>query len=222
MTMQINDQKVDMFGHMSNPVEPKINMRVIAPDLNLDRLLPLDNTAKPSSTPPKGNEDRGVKKPATENKAAKAELPPVARKLTADLRMQADRGQYKGLQFENLKLNLTYKRGVVESYDVNVGIDKGHIATKGSSDLRELDHIRFLVDPNISALPLEAVMPALGIKHLPLNGPVTIKGQLRGRTGSTGEILGSLNGKLNAPLGPGNLNRIGKAGDFMKKKGDEK
>jgi uncharacterized protein YhdP len=121
------------------------------------------------------------------------------------------------MQFEKLNLNLLYKRGVIESYDVNLDIDKGHIATKGSADLRDLDHIRFAVYPNISALPLEKVTPAFGIDNFPLNGPLTLKGQLRGRTGSTREILGGLNGKLDASLGAGNLNKVGMAGGFIAK-----
>jgi uncharacterized protein YhdP len=52
---------------------------------------------------------------------------------------------------------------------------------------------------------------------LPLNGPLTLTGQLQGITGNTQEILGSLHGKLDASLGPGNLNKVGKAGDFIAK-----
>jgi uncharacterized protein YhdP len=217
MTMQVNDQKVALSGQISNPVEPKVKMLVTTPDLNLDRLLPPDKAAKPSSTPSKGKEDQSAKKSATDKKTGKAELPPMARKLTADLQVKAGRGQYKGLQFEKLNLNLLYKRGVIESYDVNLDIDKGHIATKGSADLRDLDHIRFALNPNISALPLEKVTPAFGIDNFPLNGPLTLKGQLRGRTGSTREILGSLNGEVGATLGPGNLHKVGKAGEFIAK-----
>jgi hypothetical protein len=217
MTMQVNDQKVALSGQMSNPVEPKIKLLVTSPDLNLDRLLPPDKAAKPSSTPSTGKEDQSAKKPATDTKAGKAELPPMARKLTADIQLHADRGQYKGVQFKKLKLDLLYKRGVIESYDVIFGVDEGHIAAKGSADLRDLTRIGFTVDPDISALPLETVTSALGIDNLPLNGPLTLKGQLRGRTGNTREILGSLNGTLDASLGPGNLSNVGKAGEFFAK-----
>lgn len=217
MTLHVNDQKLTVSGQVSNPVEPKVKMLVTTPDLNLDRLLPPDKAAKPSSTPSKGEEDQSAKKSATDKKTGKAELPPMARKLTADLQVKAGRGQYKGMQFEKLNLNLLYKRGVIESYDVNLDIDKGHIATKGSADLRDLDHIRFALNPNISALPLEKVTPAFGIDNFPLNGPLTLKGQLRGRTGSTREILGSLNGEVGATLGPGNLHKVGTAGTFIAK-----
>jgi uncharacterized protein YhdP len=217
MTMQVNDQQVALSGHISNPVRPKAQLLIRSSDLNLDRLLPQDKAGKPSLTPSKGKEDQSAKKPATDKNAGKAELPPLARKLTTDLQVQAVRGQYKGLQFEKLKLDLLYKQGVIESYDINFDLDKGHIATKGSADLRDLYHIRFTVDPNISALPLETITPALGIDNLPLNGPLTLKGQLRGRTGSSKELLTSLDGDLNVEIGPGVLKKVGKVGDLFAK-----
>jgi uncharacterized protein YhdP len=106
---------------------------------------------------------------------------------------------------------------VIESYDLNFGIDDSQIDTKGSADLRDLDHITFTVDPDINALPLEKVAPILGINTLPLNGPMSLKGQLHGRTGGSKEMLASLDGHLNAEIGPGRLNKIGKAGDLFGK-----
>jgi uncharacterized protein YhdP len=157
------------------------------------------------------------KKPVPEEKVGRAELPSLARKLIADLQVKADRGQYTGFQFQNLKLNLLYESGVIKNYDINFEIDDGHIATKGSADLRNLDHIPFAVDPDINALSLEKVAPLLGIDKLPLNGPMSLKGRLRGHTGSSKELLASLDGDLNAEIGPGILNKIGKVGDFFTK-----
>ena len=206
-----NDQLLAATGRIANPVEPNIQLTVTSSDLNIGRLLPTAKAKKRESEPLQ-NERSEIKK-----KSKKAELAPFARKLVADLQLQADRGQYKGLQFEKLNLKLLYKRGVIESYDVNFGIDKGHIATKGSADLRELDRIRFTVDPHINALPLERIAQVFGIDKLPLNGPLTLRGQLRGRTGSTRELLASLDGNLNAKIGPGNLSRVGKVGDLFAK-----
>ena len=157
------------------------------------------------------------KKPVPEEKIGKTELPPLARKLTADLQVKADHGQYAGFQFQNLKLNLFYERGVIKNYDINFEIDDGHIATKGSADLRNLDHIPFTVDPDINALPLEKVAPLIGIDKLPLNGPMSLKCRMQGHTGSSKELLASLDGNLNAEIGPGILSKIGKAGDLFAK-----
>ena len=217
MTMQVNDQQVALSGHISNPVRPKAQLFIRSSDLNLDRLLPQDKASKPSSKPSNDKGGRMEKKPVPEEKVGRAELPPLARKLTADLQVKADRGQYAGFQFQNLKLNLLYERGVIKNYDINFEIDDGHIATKGSADLRNLDHIPFTVDPDINALPLEKVAPLIGIDKLPLNGPMSLKGRMRGHTGSSKELLASLDGNLNAEIGPGILSKIGKVGDLFVK-----
>ncbi|NQT69047.1 MAG: AsmA-like C-terminal domain-containing protein [Desulfobacteraceae bacterium] len=217
MTMLVNDQQIALSGHISNPVKPKAQLLISSSDLNLDRLLLQDKAGKPSSKPSKAEEGRMEKKPVPQEKIGETELPPLARKLTADLQVQADRGQYTGFKFQNLKLNLFYELGVIKNYDINFETDGGNITTKGSADLRNLDHIPFEVDPDINALPLEKVAPLLGIDNLPLNGPMSLKGRLRGRTGSSKELLAGLDGDLNAQIGPGSLNKIGKAGEFFAK-----
>jgi len=73
-----------------------------------------------------------------------------------------------------------------------------------------LDHIPFKMDPDISALPLEKIASLSGIDKLPLSGPMSLKGRLRGHTVSSKELLASLDGDLNAEIGPGALNKIGK------------
>jgi uncharacterized protein YhdP len=217
MTMLVNDQQVTLSGHISNPVKPKVQLLIRSSDLNLDRLLPQDKASKPSSKPSKTKEGRMEKKPVPQEKNGKTELPPLARELTADLQVQADRGQYTGFQFQNLKLNLLYELGVIKSYDINIDTDDGNITAKGSADLRNLDHIPFSVNPDINALPLEKVAPLIGIDKLPLNGPMSLKGRMRGHTGSSKELLASLDGNLNAEIGPGILSKIGKAGDLFAK-----
>jgi hypothetical protein len=217
MTMQVNNQKVAFSGQISNPVAPNVHLRMTSPNLNLDRLLPQNKAAKPSSKLTKDKGGRIQKKTVPQEKVSKAELPPLVRKMTADLQVKADQGRYKGLQFKKLKMNLLYKRGVIESYDLNLGIDDGYIETKGSADLRDLDRITFAVDSDIKALQLGTVAPLFGIDKFPLSGPMSLKGQLQGRTGNTKELLVSLDGNLETEMGPGKLKQIGKAGEITAK-----
>lgn len=116
-----------------------------------------------------------------------------------------------------LNLKLLYKRGVIKKYNFNFAIDDGRIATKGSADLRDLDRIKFVVNPDIKALQLNTVAPLFGFEKSPISGPLTLSGRLRGHTGSTKTLLKSLAGKLNADLGPGRLNKIGPLGETFAK-----
>jgi uncharacterized protein YhdP len=156
-------------------------------------------------------------KPVTTGKGGKAGLPPLARTLTADVQLRADRGQYKGIPLDQLKLDLRYRQGVVEGFDLNTGIDKGHFATKGSADLRDPERISFTLEPDISALSLAAITPVLGVDRLPLSGPLTLTGRLRGSLGDSVAVLHSLDGNLDASLGPGTLTDVGKLGSLIAK-----
>ena len=212
MQMRVNDQILSIAGDIDNPVAPNVHLYVTSPNLNLDRLIPADQAKKGASQTSPKKESRTKKKP---EKASKTELPPMARNLTAKLQINATQGQYKGLEFQKLKLNAIYERGVIKSYDISFLVDESPIATKGSANLRDLEHVTFAVDPDIQGLPLDKVAPLLGMDKLPVDGPFSLTGRLKGRTGSSKDLLSSLDGSLNAEIGPGRLMKIGRMGDLF-------
>jgi uncharacterized protein YhdP len=103
----------------------------------------------------------------------------------------------------------------MKHYDLNLDTEGGRIAIKGSADLRDPKQITFTVAPNITSLPVERVATALGISEVSVSGPISLKGQLQGKTGSSEEILPSLQGKLDAQIGPGTIAQIGRGGAWM-------
>jgi uncharacterized protein YhdP len=211
LQIQVNDLALAATGRITNPVEPDIFLTADVPNLDIDRLLPPAKSEKRSSkVPPK--EDTRVAE-----KTKKAELPPIARKGTAHLRFNVKQGRYNGMKFQNLKLDAVYERGVIKQYNLNFGVDDGRIVTNGSADLRDPERVEFVLRPKVTSLRLETVAPVLGIEQLPISGPISLTGQLRGRTGTTRDLLVSLDGNLETEMGPGNLTKIGKAGDIMAK-----
>jgi len=217
MTMQVNDQQVSLSGKLSNPVEPNVQLLVTSPNLNLDRIFPPEKKDKPASKPAKGDGVKKKKAPPPKEKVGKTELPPMARKLTADIQVKADQGRYRNLQFQKLNLKALYKQGVLESYDLNFGSENGQIGTTGSADLRDLNRIAFAVEPDIQALDLERLASVYNLEKLSITGPLSVKGQLQGYTGNIKELLGSLDGHLNIKLGPGHLKKVGKLGTLFGK-----
>jgi uncharacterized protein YhdP len=209
LQIQVNDLALAATGRITNPVEPDIFLAAELPNLDIDKLLPPAKSEKRlSKVPPK--EDTRVAE-----KTKKAELPPIARKGRAHLQFKARQGRYKGMKFQNLKLDAVYEHGVVKQYNLNLSIDDGRIVTNGSADLRDPERVEFVLSPKVTSLRPETVAPVLGIKQLPISGPISLTGQLRGRTGTTRDLLASLNGALKIEMGPGSLNKIGKIGDMM-------
>jgi uncharacterized protein YhdP len=183
---------------------------VTSPDLNLDRLLP------------PGRQESGEKPPREEagharEKAAKADRPPVAVKTTAHVQLDAEKGQYRGMRFQTLELNATYYRGLIRQGDLSFGMDGGQVAMTGSGDIREPEHVTFTVNPKVTSMKLESLAALLGVAEVSVSGPISLNGRLQGRTGRSEELLASLDGNLNARIGPGKLARIGTGGDFLAK-----
>jgi uncharacterized protein YhdP len=228
MSMIVNDQQVSLSGKFSNPIEPKVQLLVTSPNLDLGRLVPAEKADKPTSKPAKAKESK--KQPAPTKKVGKTELPPIVRKMTADLQVKVDQGRYRRLQFQKLNLTVHYARGVVENYDfIFFGPQNSQIKTTGSVDLRDLDRIAFVENHDISGLDMESLASIYGIEKLPITGPLSLKGQVKGRTGSTEDVLlkgssgstkqllGSLDGHLKMEIGPGHLKEGGKLGHVFGK-----
>jgi uncharacterized protein YhdP len=225
MTLQANDQKMSLSGQVTNFGSPTARLQAKSPHLNVDRLLvpakSKGTESKPSSKPPA--EKAGTPKPGepakseepAKKKAGKSELPPLLRKLTAQLQAEAARGQYRGQEFQNLTFRADYDRGLLKSHDFHVLIGGGSIQTKGSADLRNPERIPFTVEPDISAVRLQSIASLLDTDKMSVQAPLTMTGRLQGRTGSKKDLLASLRGNLEAEAGPGRIPDIGPVGNTL-------
>jgi uncharacterized protein involved in outer membrane biogenesis len=211
MQMLVNDQALAVAGQWAHPLDPKIRLVVTSPELNLDRLLPEQDPAKNAS------ESSRKQETGSEKQTRKTELPPIARKMTAQLQVKADQGQYRGLRFQNLKFDALYDHGLIKPYDLDFGSEGGHLAAKGSVDLRDPQHAAFAVSPNIRSVKLETLASALGVHDFSVSGPISLSGQLQGKKGSSKDFLASLHGNLEIQIGPGKLARIGRGGEMLAK-----
>jgi len=220
INLKVNDQKMTGSGRVTNFQEPTAQLQVKSPDLNLDRLLPPRAPDQASSKPRAKSPGKQESKPKaertpSEKKAKKAELHPLLRKLTAALQVDANRGTYRGQEFQAVKLKALYERGVLKSHDFEILIGGGRIQSRGSADLRSLEQIPFALQPTIEAVPVESLAVLLGTDKPSVNGPLTLTGELQGATGSTLDLLRSLRGNLEAEMGPGRIYKLGQAGNAL-------
>jgi len=218
-TMLANGQKIIVSGEVTDIQQPKAQLQLASPHLNLDRLLPSTESAgspiKPTSKVSKKR--GGADKTRTDKgrKAGKSELPPFLRRMTAKLQAKVQSGTYRGQQFQDLRLKATYENGVLKNHELEIFIGGGRIQTTGSADLRNLAAIPFTVQPAVNAVPLKMVAPLMGVSKLSVDGPLTLTGRLQGRTGSRTNFLGSLRGNLDAEFGPGRVYDLGEAGNAL-------
>jgi len=112
----LNDQPLSANGQLTNPAAPDIRLAVTSPNVNLDRLLPATQ-AEAESFGPTGKPDKPVPK--------KSDLPPMAKKARANVTVTAEKGQYRGLAFQNLTFKALYEMGGGEDLRSPVWIRAG-------------------------------------------------------------------------------------------------
>jgi hypothetical protein len=206
---QVNGTFLAVTGQIANPLEPDIRLLVASPDLDLDRLLPPSNEEEPGEKSSQGKGGHAAEK------TMKTQLSPAALKATAQVQVAADAGRHKGIEFQNLKLDATYDRGVIKKGDLSFGMEGGQVSMTGSGDIREPEHVTFNVSPKITSIRLETLAVLLGVAEVSASGPISLSGRLQGKTGNSDALLASLSGDMEAQIGPGRIARIGRGGAFL-------
>jgi uncharacterized protein involved in outer membrane biogenesis len=206
MNININDQIFNLEGSASDPAEPKISLLVQSPNLDLDRLLPGDKKkAEPSLQEDNHASD---KRSHEREKDLDQELPLWANNVTTDLRVNIDKGKYRDHLFNDLKIIVVYKKGMLQNYGINLHLADGKISATGSADLRDPDRISFIIIPDISNVRIGELSTLFEVEKMPLDGPLSISGQLEGEAGDVQDLVSSLSGPLVVDVGPGRIPEV--------------
>ncbi len=216
MDTTINDQLFHLKGSASHPAEPRISLSLQSPDLNLDRLLAWDKqmpeqSETADSTGPA--DSSGQQDSDLSEKEVKQKLPTWAGNLTMDLGADIDRGSYRDQPFKDLSLLADYEKGILKSYGLTLNLAEGKIITKGSADFSDPEKITFVMNPDISNLEIGELSSLFKVEKMPLYGPFSITGRLEGETGNV--LLSSLNGSLEAEVGPGRIAEVKHLGKLV-------
>jgi uncharacterized protein YhdP len=199
LALRLNDQRLNATGQLSRPEEPALDLMITSPDLNIDRLLPAKEAQE--KTPGDIAEEPSRK----EDEPAESESPRFLRLSSANIRLEAQKGRFRGQDVEDLRITTDYEKGVIKNYTVDFNTGGGRATAKGMVDMRHPDHAAFTVDPEIKTVPLKTIVSLLGMPESSTDGPISASGQLKARTGSTRELLASLDGNLNADIGRGHI-----------------
>lgn len=221
MALEFNDQPLWIKGRLMDPKQPDLQLALKSENLDLDRILaplkkkepqsqnPAEPTPKTSS--PK-NEKSANNQPPEENS-----LPPFAANLSALVTVEVAEGRYRNQTFQNLTIEADYKKGILNQYDIDVAFGGGSIQNSGRADLRKLNEVVFETNPAINNVRMESIGGLIEGFEPSLRAPVSIKGSLKGKTGSTPELIESLSGDLALEVRRGRFTNIGPAGKGLAK-----
>jgi uncharacterized protein involved in outer membrane biogenesis len=208
MTANVNEQTLSLVGQTTRPlVEPRAQLALKAAELDLDKLLPPvkkepdDSKASPATQPEQKAD--GKKSVSKSDKIEEKKLPLNWDSAMAKLHVEIAKLHFRGNTFQNVTGTADYQRGVLNPYDLKLKYGESDIQAGGTLDLRDPGRIGFDVKPDIKNLPLQAMKALFGVEKVPIRGPLSVTGHIKGRTGSTSELLTSLTGNLEAEIGQG-------------------
>jgi hypothetical protein len=209
ISLKINDQELRFSGYLSNPDAPSGWLRVDSPDFDFDQVLgvsPLNSDAEI----PKSDLDS-----LDAQLGGPAALPSLIRDVTLKFFVDVTKGRYRKTPFRDLKLQVDFEQGSVNSHQFGIAVSEGTFSTKGSADLRNLNSISFNVQPDLKGFRIETLERLASIDSIPIKGPVNLSGTIAGRTGSTQELLSSLDGNIRVDSGPGFIATSSRAGRLL-------
>ena len=222
MTASVNDQKLSLQGQVIRPfVEPRAQLKLKASELDLDKLLPpAKKESDDSKASPPTQQEKKVDTKKSVPKSEKTEekkLPLDWDRAMAQFQVEIAKLHFRGNTFQNVTCSADYQRGVLNPYDLKLKYGESDIQAGGTLDLRDPDRIAFDVKPDIKGFRLQSIKPLFGIEKVPVRGPLSVSGHIKGRTGNTLALLSSLSGNLEAKVGQGTYLESGVATDLLSK-----
>ena len=222
MTASVNDQKLSLEGQARRPfVEPRAQLKLKAAELDLDKLSPpAKKESDDSKASPPTQQEKKVDTKKSVPKSGQTEekkLPLDWDRAMAQLQVEIAKLHFRGNTFQNVTYTADYQRGILKPYDLKLKYGESDIQASGTLDLRDPDRIAFEVKPDIKGLPLQSMKPLFGLEKVPVRGPLSMTGHIKGRTGNTLELLSSLSGNLEAVVGKGIYLETGVTTDLLSK-----
>jgi len=180
MTLRANDQDLSLSGQLTDIREPRIQLRAVSQNLNVDRLLASLLPSQPSPGPSVKGDETPREAAASGEEGDKKELPALLGRLTAQVEAEVTLGEYRGQGFHDLKLQAAYERGMLKSHAFDAGIGDGHMNVNAlhlrspSLDI-ESSAVLDLVPRQLEGSAQVTVLGALdkGLGYVPIMGGAT-------------------------------------------------
>jgi hypothetical protein len=215
MSLKINDQQIALKGLWTGSGDLEFKLQIESLHLNVDRLIPVKDRGQKSPESAERGAGSSSGPAPQQPKKANQELPLWAHKIRGDIQVELAQGMYKNKPFQDLRLEAHYERGVFKPYNVAFHLAQGRVQAQGCLDLRDLDRVEFVLSPTITALPLEALAPLLGLEKPPIYGPISVTGRLTGDSMNPEVLLPGLSGTINLEVGSGRLPKINHTSQFF-------
>ncbi len=173
LSFRIKDNDVSMSGALKNwTTKPVIAIKLESAQMDLDLLIP-----------------KGQRSPIREFLEILASTSQVSATATIE------KGLYKHLRFGGLSGRLVIQDGLLDLDRIVGQLGTGHVAGRMVVRLPKGQPAETETSVRMTGIPLEALLPLLGARDMPLTGDLKLSGVLRGHGRNPHGVLPTFNGK---------------------------
>jgi uncharacterized protein YhdP len=181
---QLNNSVVNVKGTIQDLHNPRIEVSVASPYLELEDLILAGSLERPS----------------------KKEVPPAPLALKATF--QVDSGKAHGIEFEKLNSTVQLENNILYLQPLDCSALNGHISGKVRIDFGANGAPRYQLSYKLNEVSAELFMKAVGVKKQQITGTMTLQGELtaKGKTGD--EIKRTALGSTKIQLEEGSIRKF--------------
>jgi uncharacterized protein involved in outer membrane biogenesis len=194
----------DLDGRLElqNLKQPRITFAGRSKYLDLDDFLPATDKAT-SARPDRRVKTESPAKTTTGAKTAAEPLPPMLRDLLGTLELSVERGRAAGIDYRDLRTDVSLKEGRLQARTLEVGALGGRFSGAGSELPILGGREAFVARGQVEGLDVAAVIGHFVGESGILTGRLSGKIDLHGRGVEPKELLDSLSGDLSGELAEG-------------------
>lgn len=182
---QVGNSTVSIKGTVQDINNPKVDISVTSPHLELDDVILLTELEKP-----------GKKEAIQQGLSIKAAI-------------RADSGRAKGIDFEKLNTTVMFENRILYLQPVELAAFGGHVSGKGRLDLgTNGSPPRYQFSYNLEKVSVDRFVQAFGIKKQEITGSLSMQGELTAKGKNSAELKKTALGTLKLRCESGSLKKF--------------
>ena len=181
---QVNNSRLSIKGTVRDINNPKIDIAVSAPYLDVDDVVLLTRLEQWNA--------KGKSPVRVELKAA----------------VQANSGKYKEIEFKRLKTVAMYGEGILYLQPAEFALFDGDVSGKGRFDFGSNGTPRYQVSFDLNRVSAEKIARAVGVKKQEITGTLSLQGELTAKGDTGADIKKTALGSMKLHIEEGSLRRF--------------
>ena len=178
ISLTANDSTLSGQAQVTLTEKPEWQLRLQFPQLNLDNLIPLNETANgENGAAQQGQSQSTLPRPVISSRIDEPAYQGL-QGFTADILLQASNVRWRGMNFTDVAMQMTNKSGLLEIIQLQGKLNQGVVSLPGTLDATA-SHPRIVFHPRLENVEIGSILNAFNYP-ISLTGKMSLAGDFSG------------------------------------------